>query len=165
VNKFVDRLGTIVAEFRFAHSALGWAKFEEKMKPFAGCPIALETSSGPAVDQLLQRDWSVYPVNPKAAQRYRERKAPSGNKADRPDAWSLADALRTDGHAWHKLIPQDEVVVDCQIPRSWRRASQAVGPSRHIAQAGAAGTEVLSSSRLRHPKEQGLPTARPVGRR
>jgi hypothetical protein len=37
--------------------------------------------------------------------------------------------------------------------------------SRHISQAGAAGTEVLSSSRLRHPKEQGLPTARPVGRR
>jgi hypothetical protein len=107
----VDRLGTIVAEFRFAHSALGWAEFEEKMKPCAGCPMALETSSGPAVDQLLQRGWNVYPVNPKAAQRYRERKAPSGDKADRSDAWSLADALRTDGHAWRKLIPQDEATA------------------------------------------------------
>jgi transposase len=107
----VDRLGTIIAEFRFAHSAAGWAEFKEKMKPYGGAPIALETSSGPAVDQLLQQGWSVYPVNPKAAERYRERKAPSGNKADRPDAWSLADALRTDGHAWRKLIAQDEATA------------------------------------------------------
>ena len=107
----VDRLGTIVAEFRFAHSAAGWAEFAQKMNPFKGAPIALETSSGPAVDQLLQQDWTVYPVNPKAAARYRERKAPSGNKADRPDAWSLADALRTDGHAWRKLVCQDEATA------------------------------------------------------
>jgi transposase len=104
----VDRSGAIVAEFRFTHNAPGWAEFEQKMKPYAGCPIAIETSSGPAVDQLLQRGWNVYPVNPKAAERYRERKSPSGNKADRPDAWSLADALRTDGHAWRRLVAQDE---------------------------------------------------------
>ena len=107
----VDRHGALVAEFRFAHTAAGWAEFGEKVKPYAGAPLALETSSGPAVDQLLQRGWSVYPVNPKAAERYRERKAPSGDKADRPDAWSLADALRTDGHAWRKLIPQDEATA------------------------------------------------------
>jgi hypothetical protein len=95
----VDRLGTIVAEFRFAHTAEGWAQFTQKMQLYTGSALALETSSGPAVDQLLQRGWSVYPVNPKAAQRYRERKAPSGTKHDRHDAWSLADALRTDGHA------------------------------------------------------------------
>jgi len=104
----VNRLGVIYARFRFAHTAAGWAEFTQKMQPFADAPITLETSCGPAVDQLLQRGWSVYPVNPKSAQRYRERKAPSGNKADQPDAWSLADALRTDGHAWRRLVPQDE---------------------------------------------------------
>ena len=51
----VDHSGAVVAEFRFAHTAEGWAKFSDKMKPYAGCPVALETSSGPAVDQLLQR--------------------------------------------------------------------------------------------------------------
>jgi transposase len=81
------------------------------MKPFAGAPLALETSSGPAVDQLLQRGWTLYPVNPKAAERYRERKAPSGTKTDRHDAWSLAEALRTDGHAWRVLLPQDEATA------------------------------------------------------
>jgi transposase len=107
----VDRSGALVAEFRFAHTADGWAQFTQTMQPFAGSPLALETSSGPAVDQLLQRGWTLYPVNPKAAERYRERKAPSGTKTDRHDAWSLADALRTDGHAWRLLLAQDEATA------------------------------------------------------
>ena len=104
----LNRLGAVQAEFRFVHTADGWAEFTEKMKPFAGAPITLETSSGPAVDQLLQRGWAVYPVAPLAAARYRERKVPSGTKTDRHDTWALADALRTDGHAWRVLRPQDE---------------------------------------------------------
>lgn len=107
----VDRSGLVAAEFRFAHTAEGWAEFTQKTKPYAGCPVTLETSSGPAVDQLLQRGWSLYPLNPKAAQRYRERKAPSGTKTDRHDAWSMADALRTDGHGWRPLCQQDEATA------------------------------------------------------
>ena len=103
----VDRSGAIAAAFRFAHTAAGWAEFTEKMKPYPGIPLALETSRGPAVDQLLQRGWTLHPVNPKAAERYRERKVPSGTKTDRHDAWTLADALRTDGHGWRKLRVQD----------------------------------------------------------
>src|SRR5204863_4005893 len=52
--------------------------------------------------------YPLYPVNPLAAKRYRERKVPSGSKTDRHDAWGLADALRTDGHAWPPLHAQDE---------------------------------------------------------
>jgi len=107
----VDRTGMITAEFRFAHTAAGWAEFTDKMKPFVGCPLTLETSSGPAVDQLLQRGWALYPVAPPAAAHYRERKVPSGTKTDRHDTWALADALRTDGHAWRPLRPQDEATA------------------------------------------------------
>lgn len=107
----VDTTGALVAQLRFAHTAQGWAQFTQHMKPYEGCPLALETSSGPAVDQLLQRQWRLYPVNPKAAQRYRERKAPSGTKSDGHDGWSLADALRTDGHAWRPLLVQDEATA------------------------------------------------------
>lgn len=107
----VDHIGAVVAEFRFAHTAEGWAQFTQNMKPFEGSPLALETSSGPAVDQLLLRNWTIYPVNPKSAERYRERKACSGTKTDRHDVWSLADALRTDGHAWRPLLPQDEATA------------------------------------------------------
>jgi transposase len=107
----VDRLGQIVLEFRFDHTAAGWADFAQKMQPYQNGPLALETSSGPAVDQLLQRGWTLYPVNPKAAERYRDRKAPGGVKTDQHDAWSLADALRSDGHAWQALIAQDEATA------------------------------------------------------
>lgn len=111
----VDQVGTIVAEFQFDHTAEGWAGFEQQMQSFGRCPIAIETSSGPAVDQLLQRQFPVYPVNPKAAQRYRERKAPSGKKTDRHDAWSLADALRTDGQDWLQLRAQDEATATLRL--------------------------------------------------
>ena len=107
----LDRTGAVEDEFRFAHSAAGWAQFTEKMKPFAGSPLTLETSSGPAVDQLLQRGFTLYPLAPGAAARYRERKAPSGTKSDRHDVGSMADALRTDGHAWRVLRPQDEATA------------------------------------------------------
>jgi hypothetical protein len=49
------------------------------------------------VEQLLEAGMQVYPLNPKSAQAYRERKAPSGVKDDQLDAWSFADALRVDG--------------------------------------------------------------------
>jgi len=104
----LDRHGAVQVEFRIAHSAEGWAEFTQKMVPYVGAPITLETSCGPAVDQLLQRNWDIYPVAPTAAARYRERKVPSGTKTDRHDTWALADALRTDGHAWRPLRPQDE---------------------------------------------------------
>jgi transposase len=107
----LDRLGAVQVEFRFAHTAEGWAEFTHKMQPFTDAPITLETSSGPAVDQLLQRGWAVYPVAPTAAARYRERKVPSGTKTDRHDTWALADALRTDGHTWRPLRPQDEATA------------------------------------------------------
>jgi transposase len=111
----LDRTGAIVAEFRFAHTAAGWAEFTEKLKPFPGTPFTLETSSGPAVDQLLQRGLVLYPLAPGAAARYRERKAPSGTKTDRHDAGSMADALRTDGHVWRMLRPQDEATATLRV--------------------------------------------------
>ena len=106
----VDSHGRLLADFRFDHTAGGWTEFAEKMAAFPQCPLALETKSGPAVDQLLQRSFTLYPVNPKSAQRYRDRKLPSGTKTDRFDAWALADALRTDGQAWRPLAPADPLL-------------------------------------------------------
>jgi transposase len=111
----VDRVGTIVADFQFDHTAQGWSQFAQQMQPYCGSPISLETSSGMVVEQLLQRGFPVSPVNPKAAKRYRERKAPSGTQTDHHDVWSLADALRTDGHAWPVLHPQDQATATLRL--------------------------------------------------
>ena len=111
----VDRVGTLVADFQFAHTAPGWEEFNGHMQPFGKCPVTLETSVGMAADQLLQRGYTLYPINPLAAKEYRRRKAPSGSKTDRHDAWCLADALRTDGHAWRALRPQDEATATLRL--------------------------------------------------
>jgi len=93
----VDRQGQIVADLRLEHSLEGWQQFADKITDYPALAVAIETSQGAAVDQLLQRDCTVYPVNPLSAKSYRERKAPSGNKTDHLDGWSLAEALRMEG--------------------------------------------------------------------
>lgn len=122
----VDSGGQIVAEFEFEHSQEGWKRFIEKTAAYPNLAVAIETSQGAAVDQLLQHNFTVYPVTPVASQSYRKRKAPSGTKTDHLDGWGLADALRVDGHGWRALGPRDpateklrlmckdEVVLICQ---------------------------------------------------
>ena len=46
---------------------------------------------------------------------YRARKAPSGSKTDRLDAWSLADALRVDGQSWKALAKEDPLVAELRL--------------------------------------------------
>lgn len=111
----VDSHGTIVCSFRFEHTASGWAHCREQLAPFGALPVALETSQGAAVHQLLTLGLPVYPVHPKSAERYRDRKAPSGVKDDPRDAWSLADALRVDGHGWRPLQPEDPLVEELRL--------------------------------------------------
>ena len=93
----VDPQGQIVADLRLPHSLEGWKQLSSELKKYPAVAVALETSQGSAVDQLLQLDCALYPVNPLSAKSYRQRQAPSGNKTDHLDAWSLAEALRMEG--------------------------------------------------------------------
>lgn len=111
----VDSQGQIVADFEFAHSLEGWKSFVERTAAWPNLAVAIETSQGAAVDQLLQRDYAVYPVHPVAAKSYRERKAPSGTKTDHFDGWGLADALRVDGHGWKPLRPMDPLTQQLRL--------------------------------------------------
>ena len=111
----VNPAGKVIEEFEIEHSALGWKKFREKLQPYGSIPFAIETSQGVAVEQLLEAGMVVYPINPKSAQAYRERKAPSGVKDDRLDAWSFADALRVDGHGWRALRPEEPLIKELRL--------------------------------------------------
>jgi len=111
----VDQQGRLVAQLRIAHSAAGWAEFRNKMAAYPAWGIGLQTRSGAAVEELLQSQGTVLPVQPKAAARYRERKAPSGVKADQPDAWALADALRLDGRNWRALAPEGPLIQPLRL--------------------------------------------------
>lgn len=111
----VDAQGTIAAEFRIEHTLVGWREWRERIAAFPRLGVAIETSFGSAVEQLLDSGVTVYPVNPMNAKRYRERKCTSGNKTDRHDAWAMGDALRVDGHGWRTLTIQDPVVAELRL--------------------------------------------------
>jgi transposase len=111
----VDKEGKIVADFEFEHTAEGWNSFGQKTSAWPNLAVAIETSQGAAVDQLLQRQYTVYPVNPVAAQSYRQRKAPSGTKTDHLDAWGLADAMRVDGQGWKPLQSMDPLTQQLRL--------------------------------------------------
>lgn len=111
----IDRDGQIALDLQIEHIAEGWHRLHEKLLRPAGLDlsvvaVAIETNCGPAVEKLLELGCCVYPLNPKSAQRYRDRKAPSGSKTDHLDARSFADALRPDRHGWRRLRPDDPMV-------------------------------------------------------
>ena len=111
----LDREAKIVTEFEFDHSVEGWAQWRESIRAYPALAVAIETNQGLAVEQLLQSELTVYPLNPRSAQAYRQRKVPTSNKTDRLDAWSFADALRVDGHGWRPLQPLDPLIQELRL--------------------------------------------------
>ena len=80
----IDRQGSIIDQWTFDHTVEGWTECRRKLAAYgAKLAIALETSRGLAIDELLRGEITLYPVQPVAASRLRDRKAPSGAKNDR----------------------------------------------------------------------------------
>jgi hypothetical protein len=103
----VDAAGSIVLQLRLEDTPEAWADLRQRLgqlKAPDGSPavvgFAIETSAGPAVERLLEAQYSVFPLNPKAAERYRDRKCPSGPKSrsrQRWPAWRAADSTELSG--------------------------------------------------------------------
>ncbi len=111
----VDADGQIVGQWRFNHTLEGWQYLAAQLRQLDTVAVAVETNQGLAVEQLLAQELTVYPVNPRSARHYRERKAPTGVKNDQLDAWSLADALRVDGQGWKPLAPSDPLLAELRL--------------------------------------------------
>lgn len=111
----VDRQGNVLLNVSIPDDAAGWAMLREKIADYPCLGVAIETSCGPAVERLLDLKLAVYPMNPLAAESFRDRKSPAGVKSDFRDAWCFADALRTDGHGWRQLLPLDPLTAELRI--------------------------------------------------
>jgi transposase len=112
----VDEGGRIVEQFSIEHTKAGWRQWRERIARYEGnLAVCIETSQGIVIEQLLQSEAIVYPVQPRNAKRYRERKISSGNKTDFHDAWAMADALRVDGHGWRALAAQDPLISELRL--------------------------------------------------
>ncbi len=79
---------------------------------------------GALVEQLVERGFAVYVINPKQLDRFRERFTTAGAKDDRRDAWVIGDSLRTDPHAYRRIALDDPRVIQL---REWARVDEDLG--------------------------------------
>lgn len=111
----VDNDGTLIAKRRIDESVDGVAELSA-MLAAAGdsaeepIPVAIETPRGLLVAVLRASGRPLYPINPLAVARYRERTSVSGKKSDHVDAMVLANILRTDAHL-HRMLPGDSALA------------------------------------------------------
>jgi Transposase/Transposase IS116/IS110/IS902 family len=99
----VDEQGVTVTKRTVAHSAQGLSEWGRELDEWRAQGIelwaAIERPEGRVVDCLLDHGVVVYPLNPKALDRARDRFRQSGAKSDPFDARVGAEFLRTDhGH-------------------------------------------------------------------
>jgi hypothetical protein len=73
--------------------------------------VGIETDRGPWVQALIAAGYTVYPINPLQASRYRERHSVSGAKSDPGDAHVLAEIVRLD-RAHHRPAAGDSVLAE-----------------------------------------------------
>jgi transposase len=107
----VDEDGKLVAKRRITDDAAGFRTLlallvDHGAGPEQPVPIAMETSRGLLAAALLGAGYPLYPINPLAVARYRDRYSVSRAKSDAGDAFVLANILRTDREA-HRPLPAD----------------------------------------------------------
>ena len=93
----IDNDGEVLSEWNFPHSFDGLTAFVDRLKKEggpAGVIVCVESGAPLVVDQLLHAGFTVYAINPKQADRYRDRYTVAGAKDDRRDALVLAQAVR-----------------------------------------------------------------------
>jgi transposase len=106
----MDEQGAVLFRRRIADSVDGFLTLQRELASLASdasqVVIGIETPRGLLVRALRASGYLIYPINPMAVSRYRERHAVSGAKSDRADAKLLADLIRTDRHN-HRPLPED----------------------------------------------------------
>ena len=104
----ISRDGQIMAERWIEHSGDSLAELATWLRQHTSdspslLAAAIEIPRGAIVETLLEHGFTVFSINPKQLDRFRDRYSPAGAKDDRRDAFVLADALRTDMHCFRAL--------------------------------------------------------------
>ncbi len=98
----LNETGEVLARRRIDTGVSGFSQLinllSEHAENPAEVPVGIETDKNLIVVALQGAGFTIYPINPRAVARYRERHGQSGKKSDPGDAFVLADILRTDRH-------------------------------------------------------------------
>jgi transposase len=124
-----DQEGKKVRDLKVAETVEGLAEIgrwlDEKRAEGIELWAAIEKPQGRIVDFLLDHGVVVYPVNPKALDRVRDRYRISGSKSDPFDAYVLAEFLRTDHPHLRALQPNSEKAQELRLlSRDQRRVER-----------------------------------------
>ena len=115
----VDESGAKISARTVAHTAEGLSEWGRELDEWRAQGIdlwaAIERPEGRVVDFLLDHGVAVYPVNPKALDRARDRFRQSGAKSDPFDARVLADFLRTDHAHLRAVQPSSEAAQELKL--------------------------------------------------
>ena len=115
----VDEQGTQVGARLVPHTAEGLSEWGRELDQWRAQGIelwaAIERPDGRVVAFLLDHGVVIYPVNPKALDRARDRFRQSGAKSDPFDARVLADFLRTDSTHLRALRPSSDAAQELKL--------------------------------------------------
>jgi hypothetical protein len=115
----VDESGMKITARAVPHTAAGLGEWGRELDEWRAQGVdlwaAIERPDGRVVDLLLDHGVVVYPVNPKALDRARDRFRQSGAKSDPFDARVLADFLRTDHTHLRALQPSSEAAQELKL--------------------------------------------------
>lgn len=104
--------GQRLRSLRIVQGVDGLRQLQETIAELAPEPAAVvvgvEADHGLLVNALVASGYTVYPINPLTAARYRDRHSLAGNKSDRRDAVMLANVVRTDRHQLQPLRGDSE---------------------------------------------------------
>jgi len=112
----MNHAGQILAERWIEHSGaslaelVAWLGQQTSDSP-SSLAAAIEIPRGAIVETLLEHGFSVFSINPKQLDRFRDRYSPAGAKDDRRDAFVLADSLRTDMHCFRPVRLDDPALI------------------------------------------------------
>lgn len=103
-ERSIEHRGSAIQEF------LDWLATLSKGHPECAA-VAIELSRGALVESLVERGFTVFSINPKQLDRFRDRHTVAGAKDDRRDAFVLADSLRTDEPCFRRVRIDDPKVI------------------------------------------------------
>lgn len=115
--------------------------------PFEQVAVAVEDCNHVVVDALLDLGFTIFSINPKQADRFRDRMSAAGAKDDRRDAQVLARALMTDLEFFHRRPPLTDLEMHMRVAR--RREATMAEEVRRLSSQLYAKVQRLDPSLLR----------------
>ena len=112
----VNERGMEVKALKIDDDLKGYDTLLKALRKYEGnIPIAIECKEHLLISFLIGEGYTVYSINPRSAERYKDRYNVGGTKTDPVDAFSLAEILRTDRHKHRALAHSSEEIRKLQL--------------------------------------------------